>query len=56
MRFLPAVPGVGTVQAEALEPAIAEATLGKTTPEDALTKAADQATELMKTNLESFGG
>ena len=56
MRFLPAVPGIGAVQAEALEPAIADATLGKATPEDALTKAADQATELMATNLESFGG
>ena len=56
MRFLPAVPGVGAVQAEALEPAIADATLGKAAPADALTKAADQASELMKTNLESFGG
>jgi multiple sugar transport system substrate-binding protein len=56
MRFLPPVPGVGTVQAEALEPAVSEAILGNAQPEARLTTAAEQASELMKRNLESFGG
>lgn len=55
MRFLPPIPGVGSVQAEALEPAIAESVLGTKQPEAALTTAAEQASELMKRNLESFG-
>jgi multiple sugar transport system substrate-binding protein len=55
MRFLPPVPGLGGVQAEALEPAVANAVLGETDVQDALSKAADQATELMKRNRESFG-
>ena len=56
MRFLPPVPGVGSVQAEALEPAIADAVLGNQAPADALGTAAEQATNLMEENLESFGG
>ncbi|WP_149203209.1 ABC transporter substrate-binding protein [Actinotalea subterranea] len=56
MRFLPPVPGLGSVQAEALEPAVADATLGAQEPAAALTGAAEQATELMARNLESFGG
>ena len=56
MRFLPPVPGVGSVQAEALEPAIADAVLGNTPPSEALGTAAQQATTLMEQNLESFGG
>jgi multiple sugar transport system substrate-binding protein len=56
MRFLPPVPGVGTVQAEALEPAVSEVILGNAEPEARLTTAAEQATELMQRNLESFGG
>jgi len=56
MRFLPSVPGLGAVQAEALEPAVADATLGKAAPADALGKAAAQASEIMQRNLESFGG
>lgn len=56
MRFLPPVPGIGTVQAEALEPAVANATLGQEEPEAALQQAQEQATELMQENLESFGG
>jgi multiple sugar transport system substrate-binding protein len=56
MRFLPPVPGVGTVQAEALEPAVAEVVLGGAEAEPRLTTAAEQASELMQRNLESFGG
>ncbi|MEE6282010.1 ABC transporter substrate-binding protein [Georgenia sp. MJ170] len=56
MRFLPPVPGVGGVQTEALEPAIANAVLGNEDPAAALGTAAEQATNLMEENLESFGG
>jgi multiple sugar transport system substrate-binding protein len=55
MRFLPPVPGLGGVQAEALEPAVAEGVLGETEPADALGTAASQANELMQRNRESFG-
>jgi multiple sugar transport system substrate-binding protein len=55
MRFLPPVPGVGGVQTEALEPAISDAVLGNTPPSEALGTAAEQATNLMEQNLESFG-
>jgi multiple sugar transport system substrate-binding protein len=56
MRFLPPVPGLGGVQAEALEPAVANGVLGEADPADSLGKAADQANELMERNRESFGG
>ena len=55
MRFLPPVPGVGGVQAETLEPAVASAVLGEAPPEEALTKADDRADELMARNREQFG-
>lgn len=55
MRFLPAVPGLGPVQAETLEVAVADGILGKATPEEALTREADRATQLMEENLEKFG-
>ena len=55
MHFLPPVPGLGGVQAEALEPAVASTVLGKEEPADALGAAASKATELMKRNAESFG-
>jgi multiple sugar transport system substrate-binding protein len=55
MHFLPPVPGVGGVQTESLEPAIANGVLGKEDPADALGAAASKATELMKRNAESFG-
>lgn len=56
MRFLPAVPGLGPVQAETLEIAVSDAILGKATPEEALTREAERATTLMQENLEKFGG
>ena len=56
MRFLPAVPGVGSVQAETLEIAVSDAILGKSSPQEALEREADRATQLMEENLQSFGG
>lgn len=55
LRFLPPVPGLGDVQPQTLEVAVNEAVLGKTSPEEALTNAASNATELMQQNLEKFG-
>ncbi|MCU1635122.1 MAG: transporter substrate-binding protein [Cryobacterium sp.] len=56
MRFLPPVPGVGTVQAETLEVAVANGVLGKSSPEDSLKTEAKKATQLLEKNLKSFGG
>jgi multiple sugar transport system substrate-binding protein len=56
MRFLPAIPGVGTVQAETLEVAVANGVLGKEAPEAALKTEAKKATQLMEKNLQQFGG
>ncbi len=56
MRFLPPVPGLGGVQAEALEPALSNAVLGNAEPDKAMGDASQQATKLMEENLESFGG
>jgi multiple sugar transport system substrate-binding protein len=55
MHFLPPVPGLGGVQAEALEPQIANGVLGEAEPADALGSAASKATQLMENNRESFG-
>lgn len=55
MHFLPPVPGLGGVQAEALEPAVANGVLGEAEPADALGEAARTANELMERNRESFG-
>jgi multiple sugar transport system substrate-binding protein len=56
MRFLPPIPGVGSVQAETLEVAVANGVLGKDTPENALKTEAQKATQLMEKNLKQFGG
>ncbi len=55
MRFLPPVPGLGDVQTQTLEIAVANAVLGKQSPDEALTEAADKATSLMEENLKKFG-
>ena len=55
LHFLPAVPGLGDVQIQTLEPALNEAILGKTPPDEALSTAASNATELIKANLEKYG-
>jgi multiple sugar transport system substrate-binding protein len=54
MRFLPAVPGVPDVQVQTLEIAVSNAILGRESPEEALTSAADRATELLQANLDKF--
>ena len=56
MRFLPPIPGIGGVQAETLEIAVADGVQGASTPSEALKKAADSATQLMDDNKASFGG
>jgi len=56
MRFLPAVPGLGDVQAQTLEKAVNEAILLKKSPKEALSEQASRATALMEENLQKFGG
>jgi multiple sugar transport system substrate-binding protein len=55
MRFLPPVPGIGSVQTETLEVGVNKAVLGEESPEDAMTEAADNASKLMEENKASFG-
>jgi len=55
MRFLPPVPGLGDVQAQTLEVAVANATLGKQDPAAALKEAAQKANALMEANRKKFG-
>ena len=55
MRFLPPVPGLGDVQAQTLEIAVNEATLLKSSPADALNKAATAASSAMQDNLKKYG-
>ena len=55
MRFLPAVPGIGTVQAETLEVAVANVVLGEAEVEPALRKATETANKMIADNEASFG-
>lgn len=55
MKFLPPVPGLGDVQAQTLEIAVANAILGKQQPAAALKDAAGKATKLMQANQKKFG-
>jgi multiple sugar transport system substrate-binding protein len=55
MKFLPPVPGLGDVQAQTLEIAVADAILGKSSPADALKDAAAKASKLMEANKEKYG-
>jgi multiple sugar transport system substrate-binding protein len=54
MRFLPPIAGVGEVQVQTLETAVANAVLGREDPQAALTAAAERATALMQENLRKF--
>ncbi|MET2011806.1 ABC transporter substrate-binding protein [Microbacterium chocolatum] len=54
MRFTPTVPGLGTVQAETLELAVADGVLGAGDPGDVLAEAEGRATQLMQENLATF--
>jgi multiple sugar transport system substrate-binding protein len=56
LRFLPPVPGLGDVQAQTLEIAVANAVLLKQAPDAALKEAAAKATKLMEANKAKFGG
>jgi multiple sugar transport system substrate-binding protein len=56
LRFLPPIPGVGDVQTQTLEIAVANAVLGKQDPAAALKDAAGKATKLMEANKAKFGG
>jgi multiple sugar transport system substrate-binding protein len=56
LRFLPPVPGLGDVQSQTLEVAVANAVLLKQAPEAALKEAAAKATKLMEANKAKFGG
>jgi multiple sugar transport system substrate-binding protein len=55
MKFLPPVPGLGDVQAQTLEIAVADGVLGKKKPADALKGAESKASQLMEENLKKFG-
>ena len=55
LKFLPPVPGLGDVQAQTLEIAVANAVLGKQSPSAALKDAASKATKLMQANQKKFG-
>jgi multiple sugar transport system substrate-binding protein len=55
MRVLPPVPGLGAVQADTLEIAVATAMLGNAEPAAALEREASRATQLLQANLERFG-
>ncbi len=56
LHFLPAVPGLGEVTPVTLETAVNKALLGQESPEEALSAAQEDATELMQKNLEKYGG
>lgn len=56
MRFLPAIPAVGEVQAQTLEVAVQEAVLQRKEPKAALDDNATKASKLMKENKKKFGG
>jgi multiple sugar transport system substrate-binding protein len=55
MKFLPPVPGIGDVQSQTLELAVADAMLGKREPAAALKAEAAKATKLMEANQKKFG-
>jgi multiple sugar transport system substrate-binding protein len=54
MKFLPPVPGLGDVQAQTLEIAVADGVLGKQKPAEALKGAASKASKLMEENLKKY--
>jgi multiple sugar transport system substrate-binding protein len=55
LKFLPPIPGVGDVQAQTLEIAVADAVLGKRQPAEALKAEAAKASNVMQANLKKFG-
>jgi multiple sugar transport system substrate-binding protein len=55
LRFLPPVPGIGDVQAQTLEVAVANAVLGKGDARQLLKDAEAAATKAMESNRQKFG-
>lgn len=55
MRFLPPVPGIGAVQAETLEIAVADGVLGVREPAEAMEEATRSANQLLEENRATFG-
>jgi len=55
LHFLPPIPGLGDVNVETVDLAVNEAVLGQASPSEALSKAADNATQIMQDNQEKFG-
>jgi multiple sugar transport system substrate-binding protein len=55
MKFLPPIPGLGDVQVQTLEIAVAKAALLRTPPAQALKEQAARATKLMQANQKKFG-
>ncbi|MFC8273234.1 hypothetical protein ACFUJR_12025 [Streptomyces sp. NPDC057271] len=53
-RFLPAVPGIGDVQAKALELAVQQAVLGKSSPQQALKDGVATANKLLADNKKKY--
>jgi multiple sugar transport system substrate-binding protein len=54
-HFLPSVPGVADTIAQTVEVAVNEVILGKSSPEEALSKYQENATKLLQENQEKFG-
>jgi len=54
-HFLPSVPGVADTIAQTVEVAVNEVILGKSSPQEALSKYQENATKLMQENQEKFG-
>ncbi len=55
MKFLPPIPGLGDVTIQSIEVAVAEATLLKKSPAEALQSVAGKADQLMEENRKKFG-
>lgn len=55
LHFLPPIPGLGDVQSQTLELAVAQAVLGQQSPANALKSAASKASKLMQENQKKFG-
>ena len=56
MRFMIAVPGIGDVNTQTFQNAVAKATLLQQSPKDTLDQAAGQADKLLADNRTKFGG
>jgi len=55
MHFLPPIPGVADISGQTIEIAVADAVLGKQSPQAALSASAKKATAQMEANLKKYG-